>query len=62
LQWTQIDLVRRLAWIHPVQAKARKAIAVPLNPEAVIIRQQTVKPDARVQTPDPWFEIAQMIL
>jgi integrase len=35
LQWTQLDLARRLAWIHPDQAKARKAIAVPLNAEAV---------------------------
>lgn len=42
LMWTQVDLVRRLAWIHPDQAKARKAIAVPLNAEAVvIIRRQT---------------------
>jgi len=42
LQWTQVDLVRRLAWIHPDQAKARKAIAVPLNAEAVVmIRKQT---------------------
>ena len=33
--------MRRLAWIHPDQAKARKAIAVPLNAEAVaIIRGQ----------------------
>jgi integrase len=41
LQWTQVDLVWRLAWIHPDQAKARKAIAVPLNAEAVtIIRGQ----------------------
>lgn len=37
LLWTQVDLVRRLAWIHPDQAKARKAIAVPLNREAVVI-------------------------
>ena len=37
LQWTQVDLVRRLAWIHPDQAKARKAIAVPLNAEAVLL-------------------------
>jgi len=44
LQWTQLDLVRRVAWIHPDQAKARKAIAVPLNSEAVsIIRQQDGK-------------------
>lgn len=37
LQRTQVDLVRRLAWIHPDQAKARKAIAVPLNAEAVVL-------------------------
>lgn len=37
LQWTQVDLVRRIAWVHPDQAKARKAIAVPLNAEAVVI-------------------------
>ena len=37
MQWSQVDLVRRLAWIHPDQAKARKAIAVPLNAEAVLI-------------------------
>ena len=30
-----MDLTRRLAWIHPDQAKAGKAIAVPLNAEAV---------------------------
>ena len=41
LQWSQIDLVRRTAWIHPDQAKARKAIAVPLSAAAVIvIREQ----------------------
>ena len=44
LHWTQVDMVRRLAWIHPDQAKARKAIAVPLNAEAVvIIRRQAGK-------------------
>jgi integrase len=37
LQWSQVDLVRRLAWIHPDQAKARKAIPVPLNAEAVAL-------------------------
>src|SRR5581483_11189080 len=30
LKWSQVDLVARKAWIHPDQAKARKAIAVPL--------------------------------
>ena len=37
LEWTQLDLARRIAWVHPDQAKARKAIAVPLNGEAVLL-------------------------
>ena len=37
LQWSQVDIVRRVAWIHPDQAKARKAIPVPLNQEAVAL-------------------------
>lgn len=37
LQWSQVDVVRRIAWIHPDQAKARKAIPVPLNMEAVML-------------------------
>lgn len=40
MQWTQVDLERRLAWIHPDQAKARRAIAVPLNPEACLTVQK----------------------
>lgn len=40
LLWSQVDLERRLAWIHPDQAKARKAIAVPLNAEAVLVLQR----------------------
>jgi integrase len=44
LQWSQVDVVRRLAWIHPDQAKARKAIPVPLNAEAVsLIRKHLGK-------------------
>jgi integrase len=42
LQWSQVDLVRRLAWIHADQAKARKAIAVPLNAEAVTLISKQV--------------------
>lgn len=37
LQWAQVDLKRRIAWIHADQAKARKAIPVPLNRVAVEI-------------------------
>jgi integrase len=42
LTWEQVDLERKLAWVHPDQAKARKAIAVPLNVVAieVVVRQQ----------------------
>jgi len=51
MQWSQVDLARRLAWIHPDQAKARKAIAVPLNAEAVVlIRKQIGKHPTHVFT------------
>ena len=41
LEWSQLDLERKAAWIHPDQAKARKAIHVPLNSVAmaVLLRQ-----------------------
>ncbi|MBX3694214.1 MAG: site-specific integrase [Steroidobacteraceae bacterium] len=35
LQWSQVDLERGLAWIHPDQAKAGRGIALPLTGEAV---------------------------
>ena len=44
LQWSQVDLVRKVAWIHPDQAKARKAITVPLSDTAVaVLRRQVAK-------------------
>ena len=42
LQWSQVDLTRRTAWIHPDQAKARKAIAVPLSTAAAIILRERI--------------------
>jgi integrase len=42
LRWSAVDLARRLAWIHPDEAKARKAIPVPLNGEAVSILQKQI--------------------
>lgn len=42
LQWSQVDLERRCAWIHPDQAKARKAIAVPLSNTAVSVLSQRI--------------------
>ena len=44
LLWSQVDLVRRMAWIHPDQAKARKSIPVPLSAVAVLtMRKQLGK-------------------
>jgi integrase len=51
LQWSQVDLVRMTAWIHPDQAKARKAIPVPLSRVAVeVIRKQIGKHPENVFT------------
>jgi len=51
LEWLQVDLDRRCAWIHADQAKARKAIPVPLNAEAVmVLRRQVGKHPLRVFT------------
>ena len=49
LLWSQVDLTRRCAWIHPDQAKARKPIAVPLTAAAVVVlRQQLGKHETHV--------------
>ncbi len=49
LEWSQIDLDRCVAWIHPDQAKAKKAISVPLNEEAMqVLEQQKGKHDKYV--------------
>ena len=49
LQWSQVDLIRRVAWIHPDQAKARRAISVPLSSVAVtVLRKQIGKHQTHV--------------
>lgn len=40
LKWSEIDTARAHAWIHPDKAKAKKAIAVPLNVDALRILQE----------------------
>lgn len=51
LQWSQVDLARQVAWIHADQAKARKAIPVPLNSEALgILTRQLGKHPTHVFT------------
>ena len=51
LEWSQLDLDRKVAWIHPDQAKARKAIHVPLNSVAMtVLLRQIGKHSSRVFT------------
>lgn len=51
LEWSQVDLARQVCWIHPDQAKARKAIHVPLNSVAMaVVTQQIGKHPQRVFT------------
>jgi len=51
LEWSQVNLDRRCAWIHADQVKARKAIPVPLNAEAILVlRRQQAKHSDRMFT------------
>lgn len=44
LEWSQVDIERRAAWIHADQAKARRAIPVALNDTAAeVLRRQAGK-------------------
>ncbi len=50
-KWHQIDMQRHCAWVYADEAKGKKAIAIPLNDEAItIIRQQIGKHDTHVFT------------
>lgn len=40
LTWQQVDLERKTAWVHPDQAKGRKAIPVPFNDAAMEVMQR----------------------
>jgi integrase len=37
LEWSQVDLARRRAWVHPDEAKADAAIGVPLSDAAMAV-------------------------
>jgi integrase len=53
ITWPQIDLERQFAWIYPDQAKARRAIPVPLNSAAfAVVMKQIGKHPERVFTYD----------
>ena len=40
LKWENVDLEKKHAWIHADEAKATKAIAIPLNMDAIKILQK----------------------
>ncbi len=40
LEWSQVDLERRIAWIHADQAKGKRLITVPLNTDAVVVLRE----------------------
>jgi integrase len=42
VQWSQVDLRRRCAWIRPDQARGRRAIAVPLSEAAILVLREQV--------------------
>ena len=51
LTWDQVDLERKQAWVHPDQAKARKAIPVPFNDAAMeVVQRQKGKHMVKVFT------------
>lgn len=44
LEWSQVDMSRRVAWIHADQAKGGRAIGVPLNDAALtVVRERLLK-------------------
>ena len=45
LRWEQVDMARRVAWIHPDEAKAGRAIGVPLNESAVAVLRRRLGSD-----------------
>lgn len=51
LEWSQVDLKRKVCWIHPDQAKADKAIGIPLSDKACdILKSQLGKHERWVFT------------
>jgi integrase len=49
LEWSQIDMPRRVAWVHADQFKTGRALGVPLSAEAMaIIRRQIGRHPVRV--------------
>jgi integrase len=51
LGWSEIDLARKVAWVHPDESKSGKAIGIPLNADAMrVLKAQWGKHSERVFT------------
>lgn len=51
IEWSQIDMQRKVAWIHADQTKTNNGIAVPLNEDAIaVLLKQIGKHSVRVFT------------
>jgi len=63
LEWSQVDLQRKVAWIHPDQAKGKKAIGIPLSAKAIeVLREQLGKHERfvfvyRADDGRPWHKV-----
>lgn len=53
LEWSQVDMRRRVCWIHPDQAKARKPIGVPLSATAMAVLKAQKQAQDAVAEDDP---------
>ena len=42
LEWQQIDMQRKVAWIHPEQSKSNRAIGVALNDTACAVLKKQI--------------------
>lgn len=54
LEWSQVDMARRVAWIHPDQAKAGRAIGVPLNDDAMAVLEAQMEAQEADEAPAMW--------
>lgn len=53
LEWSQVDLRRRVAWIYADQAKGRENIGVPLNDDAIAVLGERKGIDKRLVFGNP---------
>jgi len=47
LSWSQVDMDKRMAWIHPDQSRSGNAMPVPLNTDAIAVLEQLQGTDAK---------------